>query len=217
MLHGDSRKSLSLLGGSRQAGALQGQIPGVPLPLLFPCPAPSWYNPLGNALRLLAVGMEGGQQGKHRFDGQMLKASQGMGAPSCAPRMLLGAAKVMALLTAHTAGTSGASRCCRRGAGGVLAVCLLGKGTTCVPWPAVPLQTFIPALARSVGEGSSCREMGAGAAQCLWARSPQGRASPKALERRFWSSRAWGAALLSVLLFWHCSVSELRLCFCCHL
>lgn len=38
-----------------------------------------------------------------------------------------------------------------------------------------------------------------------------------ALERWFWSSRAWGAALLSVLLFWHCSVSELCLCFCCHL
>lgn len=50
------------MGGSRQAGAFQGQIPGVPPPniaTLSPCPAPSWYNQLGGALGLLAVVLEG--------------------------------------------------------------------------------------------------------------------------------------------------------------
>lgn len=84
-----------------------------------------------------------------------------------APRMLLRAAKVTAPLAAHTAGTSGASRSWRRGAGGVLCwLCVCwGRGQP-VPWPAVPLKHLISALARSVGEGSSCSEMGAGAALC---------------------------------------------------
>lgn len=71
MLHGDSRKNLSLLGGSRQAGALQGQIPGVPPPNtapLLPCPAPSWYNPLGSVVGLLAVGMEGSRGSTELMD-----------------------------------------------------------------------------------------------------------------------------------------------------
>lgn len=83
-----------------------------------------------------------------------------------APRMLLRAAKVTAPLAAHT--RPGHLRPAEAG-GGEQEACWLcvcwGRGQP-VPWPAVPLKHFISALARSVGEGSSCSEMGAGAALC---------------------------------------------------
>lgn len=72
------------MAGSRQAGALQGQNPGVLPPsiaTLPPCPAPSWYNQLGRVLGLLAVVLEGRRGGTELMDIAEILPGE-LGAPS---------------------------------------------------------------------------------------------------------------------------------------